>query len=144
MKKKTFTTIAAAFIMMSISAQPSMQFSLGGNTAGFGSMELSAQHRVNSALIQAGYIIDLTRNVRGGPLLNVTAGAHLPVGEDTWIEPMAGYGYLMRSSDDKSLNTKTPVVNFAAGKDINAGSVVLKAAWCKGKVIGLVGMRYNF
>lgn len=54
-------------------------------------------------------ITNLSNNIDGGALFNGRIGYDFKIGNGYSIQPLVGYGYLLRSNDEKSLNVGTVI-----------------------------------
>lgn len=142
--KKIFVTPILLLISFFSFGQPSLQMGFGVSTQGYGTGEVSAMYRYQPVFVQAGYIASLTRQVEAGTYLNATAGFHLYVTDNVFVEPSVGYASIQRSNDRKYLNERGVLLTGAIGKDINDGSVLIKAAYAKNILLTVLAIRYNF
>lgn len=142
--KKLLFTIITALVALSAGAQVNIQFGANYNTQKYAAVELSAGYNFGPALVQGGYLTSLTTEQDGGAAFNLQAGKQLYLSREWYAEPAAGYAYILKSNDHKDLNRYGMIYSLGVGRDINQGSLLLKASYCdKIAYLGIV-MRVNF
>lgn len=142
--KKSILTFLFIIMTVSVIAQLNLQMGLGASTQKYATVELSAGYDLGSAFIQTGYIASITRNVDGGVYINGCIGRKLTFSDNFFAEPAIGYAYILRTTDRKELNGQGMMYSAGVGKDINDGSIVLKAIYCERAAFITFGIRYNF
>lgn len=109
MKTLFIATLFVALATVS-NAQFRVDMGVGYSSSKYATAELSVGYNFKPAFIQAGYLVHITNEVKGGSVFNVRLGHRFAYGE--WgFEPSAGYAYTLRSNDNKSLNESGYIVS---------------------------------
>lgn len=139
---------AIAFLVFGLSFNSQAQFSLGmsvgASTEKKAVAGLSVQYDFGPVFINTGYIAHLSRDGMAGTYINAQAGHRFRVADTYFIEPSAGYAYILRSSDYTYLNGMGMIYSLNAGKEINNGSLMVNGTYCEKMFALQLGIRYTF
>lgn len=138
--------LALTISATSVAQQFSIDVGAGASTKGKVVAELTTQCDFGPAFIQTGYIAHLSRAVDLGTYINVRAGHSFRMGVkgNYFLEPSAGWAWILRSSDHPEMNSQAMIYSVKAGKNINQGSLYLGTNYSEKVLIGIIGIRYNF
>lgn len=141
---KTLFTILSIAICLAVRAQLSLQIGGGVSTQKKATLELSTQYDAGPLFLQAGYITHLAREISAGTYLNGSVGHAFNLSKTWSTEPAIGYTYVLRSTDNKSINTHGITYNLSIVKTYTQHALYGRAMYSERVVIGVVGVRYNF
>lgn len=138
--KKTILSITICITALVSSGQAYVQTGVGYSEVPL--FEMSVGYRFNNLFLSAGHITHVSRDLYGS-YLNIKIGSRINISEDYFLEPSAGYAYILKSTDKKYLNHGNEAFSLYLGKEINGHNILLGALYA-GKLLPTFGIRYNF
>lgn len=148
MKQIKSLLLVLAFTVIGVSSNA--QFHINGE-AGVSSLRgssfvagLSIGYDFGLVNIEAGYLAHLSQAVAKPSIFNVKIGHSILISDETQLIPSIGLAYNLRSTDNKSLNTKSLIYSLYYVKEIRSDADwLIGLNYTERTFIATVGLRFN-
>ena len=142
---KQILIISLDLISMSAKAQFSIGGGMGASTSKCAAGELQAGYTFTNGFAITGVMAaQVTSKVKDGNGYFLTAGYGIPLSESSYIEPSIGYGGVLRSSEQKQLNTGEAVYSLSFVHRIRYDAQLFIANHYFAKTfVGVIGLRLS-
>ncbi len=142
---KLILTFATVFIFNTLSAQVGVELGAGVSTKKAAVADVYVEYGYNNFMLSTGYTAHLSRNIDDGTYISIMTGYSFELNCDNYfIQPMLGYAYNLKSSDNKNLNKDGTIYSLSIKRKINDGILYIRSSYSQQVVFGTVGIEYIF